>query len=190
MTSGSRPPLIGWTGLAALALLAAPLALAAETVEAGGSATNKPAPDRPAVQKKRSARPKPAAGKPPTPPPAALPEQLEAAERVFYGAHECEFGQTVDVALDPRSPGYANVRFGKATYLMKPVLSTTGAVRLEDVEGRTLLVQITTKSMLMDVQAGRRLVDECISEKHREAMALADRAAAAARAASAPAGAQ
>ena len=42
---------------------------------------------------------------------------------------------------------------------MKPVLSSTGAVRLEDTQGRALLVQIAQKSMLMDVKAGRRLVD-------------------------------
>ena len=47
---------------------------------------------------------------------------------------------------------------------MKPVLSSTGAVRLEDVEPNTLLVQILTKSMLMDQKAGRRLVDGCTHE--------------------------
>ena len=37
---------------------------------------------------------------------------------------------------------------------MKPVLSSTGALRLEDVKGRVLMLQIANKSMLMDTQAG------------------------------------
>ena len=57
-----------------------------------------------------------------------------------------------------------DVVFGKNTYTMKPVLSSTGAVRLEDVKGKTLMLQIAYKSMLMDTQAGRRLVDECVSK--------------------------
>lgn len=100
----------------------------------------------------------------------ASPEQLEAAERVYYGPHDCADGPGLDVGLDPSRPGYVDVRYGKTTYVMKPVMSTTGAVRLEDVKGGALLVQITAKSMLMDVQAGRRLADECISERHRQAM--------------------
>lgn len=172
--------------LCASALLAAPLALLPLPVHAGGGSVAKPAPAKPAA-KKRAARSRPAPRKPPPLPPVAPPEQLDAAERVFYGMHQCEFGQTVDVALNPEAPGYVNVSYGKAIYLMKPVLSTTGAVRLEDVRGQTLMVQITTKSMLMNVKAGQRLVDECISDKHREAVELANRAAAAAAAVPAPA---
>ena len=52
--------------------------------------------------------------------------------------------------------------------LMKPVLSSTGAVRLEDVKGTTLMVQIASKSMLLNVKTGTRLVDECVCPKQRE----------------------
>jgi len=54
---------------------------------------------------------------------------------------------------------------------MKPVLSNTGAIRLEDVKGAALLIQILTKSMLMDVKAGRRMVDGCVHEVQRAAEA-------------------
>lgn len=103
-------------------------------------------------------------------PAAASPEQLSAAEQVYYGAHACEFNQTADVAINPKHAGYVDVKQGKSTYLMKPVLSTTGAIRLEDMRGQTLMVQIASKSMLLDVKAGRRIVDECVSAKHHEAM--------------------
>lgn len=147
------------------------------------SATAQPA--KPAKARAKRAVPRKAA--PPSAPAAATPEQLEAAERVFYGLHQCEFDQSVDVAIDPALPGYVGVRFGKATYVMKPVLSSTGAIRLEDIRGETLMVQITAKSMLMDVKAGRRLVDECVSAKHHEAMEAARRSEVAAIAAAAAA---
>ena len=57
--------------------------------------------------------------------------------------------------------------------LMRPVLSTTGAVRLEDVKGETLMVQIATKSMLLNVKTARRIVDECVSARRRELIAEA-----------------
>ena len=54
---------------------------------------------------------------------------------------------------------------------MKPVVSSTGAVRLEDVKGNALLIQILTKSMVMDPKAGRRLVDGCVHDVQRAAEA-------------------
>ena len=77
------------------------------------------------------------------------------------------------VAANPSHPGYVDVRHGKMLYLMRPVLSSTGAVRLEDMKARTLVVQIAAQSMLMDVKAGRRLVDECISPRQRSLMEAA-----------------
>ncbi|HEV7914105.1 MAG TPA: hypothetical protein VGP22_10075, partial [Albitalea sp.] len=93
--------------------------------------------------------------------------------------------QSIHVAIHPLYGGYADVKHGKATYLMKPVLSSTGAIRLEDVKGETLMVQIAAKSMLMNVKAGRRLVDECVSPQQRELIEAAARARAAEAAASA-----
>jgi hypothetical protein len=93
---------------------------------------------------------------------AATQEQLDAAERTHFGLYACEFNQTVDIGMNPKTPGYVDVKFKGKTMTMKPVLSSTGALRLEDVTGRTLMIQIATKSMLMDVKVGQRLVDECI----------------------------
>jgi len=57
------------------------------------------------------------------------------------------------------------------TFVTKPVLSSTGALRLEDVKGVGLLLQIANKSMLMDTRQGVRLVDACTHEKQRAFMA-------------------
>ena len=53
------------------------------------------------------------------------------------------------------------------------MLSSTGALRLEDVKGRMLMLQIANKSMLMDTQLGQRVVDGCVHEKQRLATAAA-----------------
>ena len=79
-----------------------------------------------------------------------------------YGDYACEFDQSLRVSVNSNTGGYVNVAFKGRTYVMKPVLSSTGALRLEDVTGRTLMIQIAEKSMLMDTKLGQRLVDECV----------------------------
>lgn len=112
-------------------------------------------------------------------PPADLPltaateEQISAAGWVYYGEYECEFKQVVQIKASEQHPAYVDLQFGKSSYLMKPVLSSTGAIRLEDVKGQTLMVQIASKSMLLNVRTGSRLVDACVGESHRAAMLAA-----------------
>ncbi|MEP7303270.1 MAG: hypothetical protein ABI699_17290 [Caldimonas sp.] len=101
--------------------------------------------------------------------PDAGPDQVQAAEMVYYGKYDCEFNQTVDIVQSPKHSAYVTVKHGKTgDWLMKPVLSSTGAIRLEDVKGETLMVQISSKSMLLNVKTARRIVDDCISPKQRE----------------------
>ncbi len=161
-------------------LMAAPLTLHAQT------ATPKPAA-KSAKAVKKAAAPKAAEFIIP----AASAEQVDAAERVYYGVYDCEFNQTIQIVASAKHPSYVDIKHGKADYLMKPVLSSTGAIRLEDVRGETLMVQISAKSMLLNVKTARRLVDDCISPKQRElneaARAAKAAAVAAAAAPSAPA---
>ena len=89
----------------------------------------------------------------------------------------------MNVAQSPKHSSYVDVVLGKQIWLMKPVLSSTGAVRLEDVRGETLMVQIASKSMLLNVKTAHRLVDDCVSPKQRELIAEAKAAKAAAEAA-------
>jgi hypothetical protein len=104
---------------------------------------------------------------------APLPEadeaQLEAAKRVLIGRYECEFGKTLMLDGNDVNRGYFNLRLGKQLWVVKPVLSSTGAIRMEDPKGQVLLLQILTKSMLMDIKAGHRLVDGCVHEVQRAA---------------------
>ena len=100
-------------------------------------------------------------------------EQLAAAALAHYGDYACEFDQTVNVGATPQHDGYVDVHFKSQTWTMKPVLSSTGALRLEDVKGRMLMLQIANKSMLMDASLGQRVVDGCMHEKQRMATAAA-----------------
>ena len=103
---------------------------------------------------------------------------------MYYGNYECEFNQSVEIVKDAKHEAYVDVKHAKQSWTMKPVQSATGAIRLEDVKGETLMVQISSKSMLLNVKTGRRIVDACISEKQRQLVLEASAAKAAELAAS------
>lgn len=152
-----------------LSIAAAALALSAAGALAQATA---PAAKPAAPAKKATAKPAPKAPVE-VPLPPAEGAQNAAASMTHFGHYQCEFNQAIEVSMNPKYDGYIDVAFGKLKYTMKPVLSSTGALRLEDVKGQALLLQIAYKSMLMDVQAGRRLVDECVHEKQALAKANA-----------------
>jgi hypothetical protein len=140
-----------------LALVCASFALAGAAV----------AQDKSATSKARSAKvPTPVQGAQAVLPTLAVPdqEQLLAAAQTYYGPYDCEFKQTLSITKH-QVDGYVVVTFSSKAYTMKPVRSSTGAVRLEEVgNGPMLMVQIPTKSMLMDTARGRRIVDACVHE--------------------------
>lgn len=170
------------SSILSILLLACATAISAQTAvpanKTGGQAASKP-------RAKAVAKPVP----PPLLPPLfdATEEQLAAIERAYLGVYECEFQQSINIAPHPK-PGYINVAWKKEVFTMKPVMSSTGALRLEDVTGRTLMIQIANKSMLMDTKLGQRLVDECIHPAQRAAIEAAKAARAAAAAAAAASG--
>jgi hypothetical protein len=108
----------------------------------------------------------------PMPAPLVLPpagsEQLAAAALIFFGDYACEFGRSLHVSLNPKFDGYVDLLLDKQRFTLKPVLSHTGALRLEDVQGRLLVVQIAVKSMVMDEKIRQRLVDDCVHETQTE----------------------
>lgn len=171
-----------------LVLLVASAGIAAQT-PAAKTATKKTTPAKPAA--KAPAKTVPTLMTVEMPPPEeADTAQIDAAERVFRGVYDCEFKVVVTVAPSEKYPSYVDVRHGRAEYLMKPVLSSTGAIRLEDVRGEMLMVQVSSKSMVLNVKTGQRVVDDCISPKQRELIEEARVAKAAAVAASAASAAE
>jgi hypothetical protein len=150
-----------------IALIATAVALSFGLPAVGHAATTAEAKE--AIKKPiKRAPPKKAVAAAAAPLSAADDEQKAAAGLAYLGDYACEFNQTVKVATNNLAPGYIDVSHDKQTWVMKPVLSSTGALRLEDVKGRMLMIQIANKSMLMDTKSGQRVVDACQHEKQRE----------------------
>lgn len=141
------------------------VAAAAAALLCGAAAA---APKKPAVK-----RPAPAAAAPATADEPLSDAQREIARHVFTGRADCEFAQTVDVQPLAGQPGRFSVVQGKLRYTMSPQETTTGAVRLEDRVRGVVWIQIPAKSMLMDMKAGRRLVDACLHTEQRGATVTA-----------------
>lgn len=99
-----------------------------------------------------------------SPAPVALSaEALALAERVYVGHLPCELGASVNLQADPQAPGYFQVQLGKQKFLMAPVETTTGAIRLEDRKAGAVWLQLANKSMMVSDKLGRRLVDACMN---------------------------
>jgi hypothetical protein len=153
------------------------IALAFGTAAPAAFAQTQPAKKPAATKGMKKALPVKREAAPATPPADA--DQIAAASEVYYGTYECEFKQSIEIAQSDKHPSYVDVKHNKADYLMKPVLSSTGAVRLEDVRGNTLMVQISSKSMLLNVRTAQRIVDDCVSPKQRDLIEAARAAKAA-----------
>jgi hypothetical protein len=98
-------------------------------------------------------------------------EELAIAKRVHQGHLACELGTSIRVEHDAAQPGYFNLQGKGFRYRMRPVLTSTGAIRLEDAKAGAVWLQLANKSMLMDQKKGQRVADECA---HPEQLAYAE----------------
>ena len=92
---------------------------------------------------------------------AVSAEELAIAQRVHQGHLPCELGASIRVEHDAAQPGHFNVQGKGFRYRMRPVVTSTGAIRLEDAKAGAVWLQLANKSMLMDQKKGRRVADEC-----------------------------
>ncbi|MFO0234104.1 MAG: hypothetical protein ACK51M_13800 [Burkholderiales bacterium] len=145
------------------ALVAPAVAQDAKPAPAAKPAAQKPAPKRPANV------PPPTTAEQMADLPHADEEQRQAATLVHYGKYVCDEKFEVFIERNPVFSGYVDVRYKRDVWVMKPVASRTGAVRLEDTRGKVLLVQIPFKSMLLNTQTGQRIVDSCQHDNQRDA---------------------
>jgi hypothetical protein len=132
-------------------------------------AKNKPAPhptSAQAAKKHEASKPLVAAAEP-----ALAPQELSIAERVHVGNLPCELGASVRMTPDGNAPGYFTLQGKGYKYRMRPVATSTGAIRLEDEKAGAVWLQLANKSMLMDQKNGRRLADECA---HPDQVAVAN----------------
>lgn len=94
---------------------------------------------------------------------ALTPAELAIAQRVEVGLVQCELGASVTVVADSKMPGYFDVHGKKFRFRMVPVVTSTGAIRLEDAKAGAVWLQLANKSMLMNQKLGSRLADACMS---------------------------
>lgn len=140
-----------------LVLLAAGLCVA--TVQAGEPPKVR---SKPLVKAKADSQ-QPVATQQPEQHAALSDDHLAVAQRVVLGKVPCELGAHVAVSAHQTSPGRFVLEHGRQKFLMVPVLTSTGAIRLEDTASGAVWLQLANKSMLMDQKQGRRLADTCMN---------------------------
>jgi hypothetical protein len=101
-------------------------------------------------------------------------EQMAVADKVVLGNIPCELATRVSVTANPHSAGRFILELAKEKHYMEPVLTSTGAVRLEDAKSGAVWLQLSNKSMLMNQKQGKRLADDCMNtDQLRVAQAMA-----------------
>ena len=95
--------------------------------------------------------------------------ELQVADKVYVGTKACDQGRSVSIQPVADAPGYFNLSMGGQRYLMRPVQTTTGAIRLEDTAQGAVWLQLPSKSMLMSQRSGRRLADDRANDIQRAA---------------------
>ena len=94
---------------------------------------------------------------------ALSPDELVIAQRIEVGRIPCELGAFVTVEADLRAPGYFDLSGKNFKFRMVPVVSSTGAIRLEDTAAGAVWLQLSNKSMLMNHKTGSRMADVCMT---------------------------
>ncbi len=94
---------------------------------------------------------------------ALSPAELVIAARVYQGKMSCELGASVTVTADAKVPGFFDLQIKNLKYRMAPVVTSTGAIRLEDQQAGAVWLQLSNKSMLMNQKLGQRLADVCMN---------------------------
>jgi hypothetical protein len=163
--------LLGSAAVFVLTGILGPAPAAAESKPRPQAAAKKSAPVKTASAKP-AARTAKKASEAPAPAPevevaAADEKQMLALKAVYMGESGCEFDQKITLHPNARHPGYVDLSFKNKTYVMKPMVTATGALRLEDVQKEALMIQIANKTMVMNQKTGQRLVDACVHPQQR-----------------------
>ena len=91
------------------------------------------------------------------------PEQMVIGNKVLVGKINCELGVVVMMTNDEHSPGRFFLDMGTKRYVLLPVVTSTGAIRLEEESSGAVWLQLGNKSMLMNQKEGKRLADDCMN---------------------------
>lgn len=98
-----------------------------------------------------------------------LPQLLQApaatqptwATQLKTGAFSCEMGNKVEIRMEGRVTDGVTLVWKGSNYMMNPVSTSTGAVRLENKGEGLVWIQIPSKSMLLNSKVGQQLANDC-----------------------------
>jgi hypothetical protein len=94
-------------------------------------------------------------------------------ERLRVGTLHCDLGADIRVdRLDMERE--VAITWKKKSYLLHKVSTSTGAYRYEDPSTGLTLIQIPTKTILLDARQGQRLADECNIDRQASAAPVAE----------------
>jgi len=97
-----------------------------------------------------------------TPADTPLSEREQAtAALVHVGSKTCAMGRSVRIEADAQEPGFFHLSTERQRYRLRPVETSTGAIRLEDRAQGVVWLQLANKSILLNQRQGRRLLDDC-----------------------------
>ena len=155
-------PVLAWSAASDVATPHKPKAVAKPVAKQVVKHTPAPAPKaKPVVAQKPLSAPVAASMAPSD---MAVDEhRTVVAEQVHTGRMVCELGNSVNVTPDTQAHGSFYVQLRQHRYHMTPVVSATGAIRLEDAQAGAMWLQLPNKSMLMNSKLGQRMADECQS---------------------------
>lgn len=80
-----------------------------------------------------------------------------------YKSHDyqCELGNSLTVFTHPEDDQHVAMRWKKRIYKLARVVTSTGALRFENVKNGLVWIGIPAKSMLLDAHKGQQLANEC-----------------------------
>ena len=94
-------------------------------------------------------------------------------ERLRVGTLQCDLGENIRVdRLDMEKE--VAITWKKKSYTLQKVATSTGAYRYEDSATGMTLIQIPTKTILLDAKHGQRLADECNIDRQATATPAED----------------
>lgn len=88
-------------------------------------------------------------------------EHKQLKLQLASGVYRCELGQSVEIQRDSQDANLIEVRWQGNRHRMQRHDSASGLPRYEDRQNGLLWIDLPWKSVLMDVNSGRPLANEC-----------------------------
>ena len=88
-------------------------------------------------------------------------EQQQLRFRLASGVYHCEAGQKIEVQRETRNANLIELSWQGNRHTLQRHDSSSGLPRYEDRQNGLLWVDLPWKSVLMDVNSGRPLANEC-----------------------------